>query len=1017
MRQVYRFDPGNKAFYPVRFRRRRLIAINSRLNSLIRVKTCTVKETLSAHDAPGLKIENAVSRIRNRVIVKPQGGSAIKALPESPLSDKEVAQRFSDLFMIATDWFWELDAQLRFTYLSSRFEAITGIPADELIGKTRAEAFAGRSDGLEKWGKPGQNGEELKDYSMTWSLTRSSGEVKLLHTRAIPLFDKNNIFLGYRGVGTDITDSVDTLKALRQSEERFRNFAEFAADWFFELDASLTIVFYSCETHTLTSDKSSIFIGRNEIEVCRQYSEASEAVERYIKQLQAKQDIDIELPMRDDQGNKVYLDVIARPIFDADNNFCGYRGCSRDITREQVAKLELEVSERRFRNMLDNVTDIITTVDEFGVYHYYNSSIERILGYTPEEVQKFPVGGLALPEDSQKIIDAHNEAMNNPGRVVSATYRCRHKNGEIRVLESRRQLMQVKNSSVRELVVHARDVTDRYLAEKGWRESEQRMRDFAETAADWFWEQDKHFRFTAFSGAAAEYFPDGMDLLIGKTREECAAEADLSTQQWQDLKATLNNHLPFANFEYELKSDEGKTVIVRVSGKPVFNEDGEFSGYRGTAIDISESHRLSQQLSYQATHDPLTGLINRREFEMRLNRVINDAQAQQSEHALCYIDLDQFKVVNDTCGHDAGDELLRQISSLLEDKVRKRDTISRLGGDEFGLLLERCSLRQANRVAETVCKTINDYRFVWAGRSFKLGASVGVIPINQLSGNISEVMRAADAACYTAKDAGRNRIHVHEPGGIEVADRHAAMQRIVEINRAFDEERLVLHQQSIVSLHDDDPHQGSFCEVLVRMLDDKGELMMPDSFMPVAERYNLSVPLDTWVINACLVWMQGHQRQHCSINLSGASIADETFLRHVLATLEKSGIEPSRICFEITETAAIANLKLATRFINQLRELGCRFALDDFGSGLSSFAYLKTLPVDFLKIDGFFVRDIIDDPINLEMVKSINDIGHVMGKQTIAEFVENDEIKAALKAIGVDYGQGYGISRPVPIDP
>ena len=426
---------------------------------------------------------------------------------------------------------------------------------------------------------------------------------------------------------------------------------------------------------------------------------------------------------------------------------------------------------------------------------------------------------------------------------------------------------------------------------------------------------------------------------------------------------------------------------------------------------------LSQQLNYQASHDPLTGLVNRREFELRLSRVVKGCREDHSEHALCYIDLDQFKVVNDTCGHDAGDELLRQIAALLEDKVRTRDTIARLGGDEFGLLLERCTINQANRVAETVREAIDHFRFMWAGRNFRLGASIGVIPINFSSGNIANVMRSADAACYTAKDAGRNRIHVYSEGSFEVAQRHQEMQRIVELNHAFDEGRFVLYQQPIQSLNPDKNGPEHFCEVLVRMIDEDGFPVLPANFLPTAERYNLATQLDTWVVNGALDWLVSDPEIRCTINLSGMSVADENFLRFMLDVIDEKEVDASRICLEITETAAIQNLSKANHFIHQLRDCGCFFALDDFGSGLSSFAYLKTLPVDYLKIDGFFVRDMMEDRINYELVKSINDVGHVMGKRTIAEFVENDATLEALKETGVDYAQGYNIAMPRPIKP
>ncbi len=670
-----------------------------------------------------------------------------------------------------------------------------------------------------------------------------------------------------------------------------------------------------------------------------------------------------------------------------------------------------------FRSILDHVSDIVCIVGADGDIRYLNKSVEGILGYKVEELTSSSASQHALEEERDRIRRAVGEAMDNPGRIVSGTYRYRHKDGSVRILQMNRQcVLQAGPDSAPELIVHARDITEQYHAEHALKESEERLRDFAETGADWFWEQDAELRFTYLSGNYPEFDRMETDKIIGKRREDFLPRELLGSKHWKGFAERVAAHQPFASFEYDFPRPDGSTAAVRISGKPKFDEEGNFRGYRGTGNDITESFRLSEQLNFQASHDPLTGLVNRREFELRLARVVKDCREDDSEHALCYIDLDQFKVVNDTCGHDAGDELLRQVSALLLDKLRKRDTIARLGGDEFGLLLERCTLNQAKRVAETVREAIEAFRFTWAGRNFRLGASIGVIPINFGSGNVAKVMRSADAACYTAKDAGRNRIHIYSADNVEVAQRHQEMQRVVDISNAFDEGRLVLHQQVIETLNPVLKQRGYFCEVLVRMIDEQGFVVLPGVFMSTAERFNLVTQLDTWVVSAALDWLQSRPEVRCTINLSGMSIADDEFLRIVLAAIDSIGVDAQRICFEITETAAIANLTRATHFINSLRDRGCYFALDDFGSGLSSFAYLKNLPVDYLKIDGFFVRDMIDDRISLELVKSINDIGHVMGKKTIAEFVENEAIRQALREIGVDYAQGYHIGKPAMVE-
>jgi diguanylate cyclase (GGDEF)-like protein len=436
---------------------------------------------------------------------------------------------------------------------------------------------------------------------------------------------------------------------------------------------------------------------------------------------------------------------------------------------------------------------------------------------------------------------------------------------------------------------------------------------------------------------------------------------------------------------------------------------------------ISQERKLRKQLSYQASHDALTGLINRFEFENHLKDALESAHKEDVTHAMLYIDLDQFKIVNDTCGHVAGDELLRQLSTVLQQRIRGSDLLVRLGGDEFGVLLGNCMPENALKVANGLLNTVQEFRFVWEDKSFVVGASIGVVTIDRDSESIADIMSAADAACYSAKDAGRNRVHIFGRNDKSFVDRYGEMQWVTRINEALAKDNFQLFCQQIMPVGDTGGDSPVLIEILVRMKDEGGKLIPPGAFIPAAERYNLMTSLDRWVVKSTIEWLSSNahitgQLGKCSINLSGQSISDTQFLDYLLRSLAENDVPAEKICFEITETAAITNLSMATHFIAQLKAIGCSFALDDFGSGLSSFAYLKNLPVDYLKIDGSFVKDIVDDPIDEAMVRSINEIGHVMGKETIAEFVENDEILAKLNEIGVDYAQGFGIDMPKPLD-
>ena len=469
--------------------------------------------------------------------------------------------------------------------------------------------------------------------------------------------------------------------------------------------------------------------------------------------------------------------------------------------------------------------------------------------------------------------------------------------------------------------------------------------------------------------------------------------------------------------EFRLCCLDNSIIWVRATAQLVNNEQ-KAASILLVCEDITENYELNQQIAYQANHDPLTGFANRRAFDGAITAALEETQTKSAEHALCYLDLDQFKVVNDTSGHTAGDELLRQLGEMLSKKIRKNDFIARLGGDEFGIVMYGCSLDQAIHACELILNAIKDFHFAWQGRHFNIGVSIGVTAINSNSKDATALLKEADAACYAAKDRGRNRVHAFRPDDKELALRHGQMKWVEKIQQGLEQNRFFLFGQPIVPIANN--KEKMHFEVLVRYLDKRNQIVPPGAFLPAAERYNLASSLDRWVISTLFEWLTHHpqcleQISVCSVNLSGLSLSDEKMLGFIAEQFKQWQIPTQKICFEITETAAIVNLSHATEFINQLRAQGCMFSLDDFGSGLSSFAYLKNLPVDFLKIDGLFVKDILDDSVDLAMVQAINEVGHVMGKKTIAEFVENNLILELLTKLGVDYAQGYGIGKPVPI--
>lgn len=464
-----------------------------------------------------------------------------------------------------------------------------------------------------------------------------------------------------------------------------------------------------------------------------------------------------------------------------------------------------------------------------------------------------------------------------------------------------------------------------------------------------------------------------------------------------------------------LVRNDGKVIPIEATVAPMRNDEGDVMGAVMVFQDVSQERKLNRQLSYQVSHDVLTGLYNRHKFEEQLELALLNVDAEDRHHALCYIDLDQFKIVNDTCGHVAGDELLRQLGEILKSCIREGDILARLGGDEFGLMLENCSLRKATEVANKLRQSVKDFRFIWDDKTFEIGASVGVVGINRGNMDMSTILASADMACYAAKDMGRNRVHVYEPSDEMLAERHGQMHWAGRITRALEENRMVLFEQPVVAINDGDK-AGAHREVLLRMKDENNDIIDPDAFIPAAERYNLMPTVDRWVISQVFRFLGQADsvtaEKVVAINLSGTSLADEGLLHFVLNEAEALQVDLTQVCFEITETAAISNLSKATQFINGLRSKGCRFSLDDFGSGLSSFAYLKNLPVDYIKIDGCFVVDMLGDPVDRVMVEAIVEVGHVMGVQVIAEWVENEATLVLLKEMGVDYAQGYHLGRP-----
>ena len=500
--------------------------------------------------------------------------------------------------------------------------------------------------------------------------------------------------------------------------------------------------------------------------------------------------------------------------------------------------------------------------------------------------------------------------------------------------------------------------------------------------------------------------------LIGRPYHEVLNIIDESTELKKNnpIKDCLKNG-GIVRFPEQstLISKNSSATAIEASVAAMNNEAGDLLGVVVVIQDVSHARTLTRQLSYQASHDALTGLYNRRKFETHLKEVLLAVKHENRTHVFLYLDLDQFKIVNDTCGHIAGDELLQQLPVLFHNVLRSGDIVARLGGDEFGVLLENCSLEKAIVLADKLRENVKDFRFVWADKTFEIGVSIGVVEINFENSEMAHILSSADIACYAAKDAGRNRVHVYEESDAAVSRRHGEMHWTSRITQALEEDRFCLYYQNIVNIeHDTVEH----IEMLVRMIGEDGSIILPGCFIPAAERFNLMASIDRWVISHVFELMGETTTvpdvaiNMVSINLSGDSLNDASLLDFIYAEQEKYKVSLARICFEITETVAISNLSQAVLFIDSLKQHGCLFSLDDFGSGLSSFAYLKSLPVNYLKIDGSFVRDISNDEIDRAMVKSIQQVAEAMNLMTVAEWVEDEETLNILKELGINCVQG-----------
>jgi len=681
----------------------------------------------------------------------------------------------------------------------------------------------------------------------------------------------------------------------------------------------------------------------------------------------------------------------------------------------------LRESEEHFRTLAESIDGAI--ILHRNRILYCNPAACAITGYSEQELVGRPVTDVVLPEqraEEQRRLEARlrGEMRDDWRHEVQLVTRT----GRVRWLDVSAALITYRGEPT--ILNACFDITEHKLVEAHLQQEKERVQVTLESIGDGVIATGLDGRIEFLNAVAEEltgwpapeacgrYLSDVLTLIDENTRQVLENPAQECLQRGCRLALAGQAVLVPRGGEAEHS--------IEVTASPLRDHRREIVGVVLALHDVTALRGLARNMAYQASHDALTDLVNRREFEIQLEELVEAARRAGSRHALCYVDLDQFKVVNDTCGHVAGDALLRELSATVRCSVRESDTLARLGGDEFGLLFRDCDLGTVRRLAEKLRERIRDFRFVWQGMVFDVGCSIGVVLISETSPDHTEVLSLADSACYLAKEQGRNRIHFHRPNDVALLAQQGEMRWMQRIQRAIEEERFTLYVQRIAPLGPASSVSAPTQEVLLRMIAEDGDVVLPSQFLAAAERYRLMPALDRWVVREVVRCMRREAAAAAapaiySVNLSGQSLCDEGFLQHVTGLIEDYAISPERLCFELTETAVISNLAMARWFISVLRGLGCRFALDDFGSGLSSFAYLKNLPMDFLKIDGQFVRAMFTGRLDRAVVEAISDLGRVVNMRTIAEFVETEQLFHAVRRMGVDYAQGNYIEVPHPL--
>ncbi len=911
-----------------------------------------------------------------------------------------------------------LDPQMRCIYANDRFRTMYGVDPASMIGVSH-QAFRGEAE----WAELAPNVEavlrgERRDFEVR-AMARE--QLHWMQQSLIPELDEHGRVVGYLSVAFDITDRKRQEEALRKSELFLDRSSKLAGTGAWDVDLVSGQVLWSSETrriHGVGDD----YVPTLQNSIGFYHGDARRDIEAAVEAgMRDGTPWDLELQIVRADGRPIWVRAVGSAEFQ-DGRPVRLYGAFQDIDERVAQSLALKEANDRIALATESGGIGIWQLDIPTGDLFWDPRMHRLFGDDACAIAPAALWEQRLhPDDAADVQAAMREAAAGD-RLLDRAFRLVMPDGAVRHLRGTARVMRDAEGRPTRLIGATWDITELRQLAADLAEDRSMLSITLESIGDAVittnarglitWLNPVAERLTGWLSAEATGRPlaQVFHIVDEQTREPAPDPVAACLERGRIVGLAAQTLLLSRN---------GEAYGIEDSASPIRTEDGEVLGVILVFHDVSEQRRLSGEMSWRATHDALTGLVNRSEFETRLTRLLEQSRVDDGRHALLYIDLDQFKLVNDACGHAVGDQLLQQVARLLNDTVRTRDTIARLGGDEFAIMMEHCGPEQAMRVAQKICDRMDDFRFIHEERRFRIGTSIGLVPVDKRWNNASAIQQAADTACYAAKEAGRNRVHAWFDTDTAMRDRHFEMQWTTRIEQALDDDGFVLFAQRIESLKG--PARGLHAEVLLRLRQADGSVVAPGAFLPAAERFHLAQRIDRWVLRHVVDWMGALREpahiEMLSVNLSGQSVGDRSFHRWALELLAKADPRICRaLCLEITETAAVTNIAAAAAFIDEVRAVGVRVALDDFGAGAASFGYLKTLRVDLLKIDGQFVRDLVDDPLDEAAVRCFTDVAKVMRLRTVAEFVDKPAVLQRLRAMDVDFAQGYLLHEPEPID-